>query len=117
MHRPVNETLLTNSRSLLASDIKESARLCSRMHFNHSYICVYSTCVCAPQLYTQLTVILDDPDFPRLTLGISQLSRSNLSLSPSVTHTADECIMRAETHRNAPMHITHVHALEKKKEK
>lgn len=45
--------------------------------------------VCAPQLYTQLTVILDDPDFPRLTLSVSQLSHSNLSFSPflSIYHT------------------------------
>ena len=43
-------------------------------------------CVCVPQLYTQLTVIQDDPDFPRLTLTVSQLSHFNLSFSLSATH-------------------------------
>ncbi len=77
-------------------------------------------CECVPQLYTQMTVILDDPDFPRLTLTVSQLSRANLSLpfSLSVSHKHTdpvvECMLRAETHRKMPMHITHAHARTKK---
>lgn len=66
----------------MRKDTKES--LCSCMYFYLAYTCVCS-CVCVSQLYTQLTVIQDDPDFPRLTLSVSQLSLSNLSFS--ICHT------------------------------
>lgn len=60
------------------------------MHFYFAYMSVFMSayvCVCVPQLYTQLTVILDDPDFPRLTLTVSQLSHSNLSVTHKYTDT------------------------------
>lgn len=78
-----------------------------------SYVCIHIS-VCVPQLYTQPTVILDDPDFPRLTLSVSQLSRSNLafSLSLSVTNKyTDPAVeyIRPETDRSMHFSITHAH--------
>lgn len=113
---------MRHARSHMHKDAKESTCLC--LCFSILPLCVCSclcVCVCVPQLYTQMTVILDDPDFPRLTLTVSQLSHSNLSLpfSPSVTHKCTGpdvmCILRAETHRKMPMHITHAHAEMKRK--
>lgn len=60
---PVHETRLTNSHPLFSpysKDAKENALRSLCLYFVFMLVCVH---VCVPQLYTQLTVILDDPDF------------------------------------------------------
>lgn len=78
----------------------------------HVFLSCLHVCAHVPQLYTQLTVILDDPDFPRLTLSVSQLSRSNLCLSVTHTYTdpAFEVTPRTEVTENNPTCVRHAHA-------
>lgn len=79
-------------------------------HTVQTILCGY-WCVCVPELYTHLTVIQDDPDFPRLTLSVSQLSWFNLSFSLSLyLFQTNILLLKAATHENKPMHIIHAHA-------
>lgn len=100
---------------------KDTKETCSCVYFYPIRVCL-CLCVCVPQLYTQLTVILDDPDFPRLTLSVSQLSHSIISLfslslylshtksgQKMETHLCIPYMRRKERNVNAYLPICHMH--------